>query len=192
MRYKRVLPSLILLAGLLFLPGCGVFILCQVVGPVGPKPIYAVEIVEAQIRLCESVNQRCNPILALGPPDESFVSLGKKGGYIIVKMAKPFTNGPGADLRIYEIGRFHRATQEPFDVFISDNGMDWIQVADDITDDEGKAYAAIRLAPNAPSESYQYIKVVDESPINSVSPGSDIDAIEALYALGHQLSLICP
>jgi len=187
-----VLPGLLLWISLLFLPGCGVFILCQRVAPLGPKPIPAIEVVDSKILLCESKNQHCNPTLALGPPDGGFVSLGKQGGYIIVKMAKPFTNGPGADLRIYEIGRFHRATQEPFDVFISDNGMDWIQVADDITDDEGKPYATIDIAPNAPVGSYQYVKIVDESTINTVSPGSDIDAVEALYTLGQRLFIMCP
>ncbi len=156
----------------------------QEVTPV-PANIYAIS-VEA-FNICTPNNRYCDPQRAVGPPDETspwkgrFVSLGGKGGYIIALMSAEFTNGPGEDLRVYEVGKRQGGIDEPFDVFISQDGAVWIQVADNIKNDAGKVYASIDIAPYA--DAYKYVKVVDESTHTSgTPPGSDIDAIEALWA----------
>jgi len=177
--------SLILLTG--SLSGCSW--LEDLLNPQGHKPtpatIYAAS-VEA-FNICTSNNRYCDPSQAVGPPDETnpwsghFISLGGRGGYIVARMSDEFTNGPGTDLRVYETGRLRGGSDEPFDVFISRDGASWIQVADNIRNDADKPYASIDITPH--SGSYRYVKIVDESTqTGSNSPGSDVDAIEALWA----------
>lgn len=160
----------------------------DVLNPPKPRPlpasIYAIS-VEA-FNVCTSNNRYCDPRQAVGPPDETnpwtghFVSLGGKGGYIIVTMSSEFTDGPGTDLRIYETGRLQGGIDEPFDTFISSDGLSWIGVADNVKNDSGKVYASIDIRPN--TGRYKYVKIVDKSTSTGSSvPGSDIDAIEALW-----------
>ena len=69
---------------------------------------------------------------------------------------------------------------EIFDVFVSTDGKTWVQVADDIKNDEGQYFASINLPTNGP---FKYVKIVNQSPFTeSPTPGADIDAIEALWA----------
>ncbi len=146
-----------------------------------PANIYAIAV--EVYNICTRNNRYCDPQQAKGPPDESYVSLGGKSGYITATMSAKFTDGPGTDLRIYEVGRLQGGEDEPFDVFISSDGLIWTQVADNAKNDSGKVYASIDITPN--TGKYQYVKIVDESTITYTSigtPGSDIDAIEALWA----------
>jgi len=146
--------------------------------------VYANNVVAHNI--CIPNNAYCDPSKAEGAPDETtpwtgnFVSLGRDG-YIIATMEHPFTNGPGADLLIYEVGAIQGGEDEPFDVFISDDGTTWIQVATSIKNDAGCVFASIDISPN--NDIFMYVKVVNESPHTaSITPGADIDAIEALWA----------
>ena len=150
--------------------------------------IYAIHVVGYNITTPGS--HYTDPTLAEGPPDEIpgtpwkglFVSLGGQGGYIIATMEEWFTDRPGADIRVYEVGDvFIGATDEPFDVYISSNATtnSWIMVAESIKNDPGKAYASIDIAPIVGI--YKYIKVVDKGAYGGDSPGADIDAIETLY-----------
>ena len=135
---------------------------------------------------CYPENKYCIPNEAEGPPLSGlFVSLGtayNNERYIIAAMERWFTDGEGADIRIYEVGNLQGEINEPFDVYISSNGEDWIMVAESIKNDSGEIYASIDIEGN--SDDYKYIKVVDKSTslgYSTKSPGSDIDAIEALY-----------
>lgn len=155
---------------------------CQpVVVGTPPKPCevisskkYAIEVVDFSLGYCKSsVNKYCNPSQALGKPDEAFVSLGGEGSYIIVKMAKRFANGPGADLQIYQVRE-----QEPFDVFISSDNSNWVQVGSSIRNDQYKPYASIEIAPH---DGGLYVKIIDRSSQGGSQAGADIDAVESLY-----------
>jgi len=95
-------------------------------------------------------------------------------------MESEFINGPGVDLRIYEVGDLQGGKDEIFDVFVSADGKRWIQVADDIKNDEGQCFASIDLPTNGP---LKYVKIVNQSPFTEgPTPGADIDAVEALWA----------
>ena len=189
MRHYRVLLGLLLLANLLFLAGCEEMLCLLGLCPSPPEAAYIYAIKVRGFGICTANNNYCDPSKAEGPPDETspwtghFVSLGGRNGYIIATMSRRFTDGPGIDLRIYEVGRLQGGENEPFDVFISSDGTSWIQVADNIKNDPNKVYASIDIAPN--TGNYLYIKVVDESTRRSTpkgTPGSDIDALEALWA----------
>ena len=147
--------------------------------------IYAAAVVAGNI--CTSENICCDPSKAIGPPDapwgetttEYHVSLGAEDGYIIAEMAAAFTDGPGPDIRVYELGSLKGGTDEEFDVFISDDSINWILVADDIRNDSGFPFASVDIAPN--DGTYLYIKISNEGRPTSTTPGADIDAIQALY-----------
>ncbi|MBN2285867.1 MAG: M23 family metallopeptidase [Tissierellales bacterium] len=136
-----------------------------------------------------SPNDNNDESSVLGAPGSGFYSLG--GGYIIVEMQEWFRDGSGADIFIYEVGAVTSSTNEPFDVFISSDKVNWTKVADNIMDDPGKSYASVNISGN--SGSFKYIKVVDRATDLSwaYAPGSDIDAIGALYE-GEALPLINP
>ena len=177
---SRLLFAVCCAVGLLVLSGCS---------PVISTSVYA-ESVDA-FDVCSSSNDHCEPSEVVDPPDATFssgyISLGTEDGYIVAFMASEFTDGPGPDLRVYEVGDAvdSRAGDEPFDVFISRTGSSWIQVAEETENDEGKAYAAIDIAPH--SGTYRYVKVVNRSSSGGSTPGADIDAIEALWASGFSL-----
>jgi len=120
-----------------------------------------------------------DPSRAVGPPDVKYVSLGRTAGYIVATMGAPFTNGPGADIRVYEVGNLQGGGDEEFDVFISANSSTWIQVADNVKNDSGGIFASIDISPY--SGEYRYIKIVNRSSSGGSTPGADIDAIEILH-----------
>jgi len=78
-----------------------------------------------------------DPSRAVGPPDKKYVSLGKEDGYIVATMGAPFTNGSGADIRVYEVGNMQGGRDERFDVFISMHSANWILVAGNVKNDSG-------------------------------------------------------
>lgn len=156
----------------------------EFIGGFTQTSIYAVSVKAFDI--CHYDNNFCDPTEAEGPPDETFpwtgrfVSLGGIGGYIEAAMESEFINGPGVDLRIYEVGDLQGGKDEIFDVFVSADGKEWTQVADDIKNDEGQYFASINLPING---HFKYVKIVNQSPFTeSPTPGADIDAIEALWA----------
>ncbi len=132
-----------------------------------------------------------NTAMAVGPPDECtspcdwqdgpgyFVSLG--GGYIIATMERWFSDGPGADMRIFEVGSRQGGSNESFDVYISSDSSDennWIKVADNAHNDSGKVYASIDIAGN--SGSYKYVSIVVGGSGGRATSGADIDAIQII------------
>jgi hypothetical protein len=94
-------------------------------------------------------------------------------------MGATFTNGPGADIRVYEVGNLQGGGDEEFDVFISTNSSTWMQVADNVKNDLGGIFASIDISPY--SGEYRYIKIVNRSYSGGSTPGADIDAIEILH-----------
>jgi len=154
--------------------GCDFCDLISGTHPPRSAQIFAAEVVDINILQC---GLSCNPNNVIGRPDGDAISLGGLGGYIIVMMSEPFTNGTGIDLRIYETG-----PKEPFQVFISSDAATWVQIGTTIKANEGSGYAPIDIAPYAESGDYRYVKIVDQSTIGGANPGSDIDAIEALWS----------
>jgi len=161
--------------------------------PVQPQPaaIYAVEVVEANMHDCDTTNQYCNTTRILGPPDETtpwsghFVSLGGDGGSLTARMSEPFTNGPGADLYVYEVGVIQGGGDEPFSVYISADTTSWIEVASEIKNTENAVYASIDFGDGITEGPYRYVKLEDRaSASGGASSGSDIDAIEAKWGMG--------
>ncbi len=130
-----------------------------------------------------------DPSRAVGPPDKKYVSLGKEDGYIVATMGAPFTNGSGADIRVYEVGRLQGGGDERFDVFISTDSANWLLVADNVKNDSGGIFASIDISPY--SGEYRYIKIVNRSSSGGSTPGADIDAIEILHPRSSS-SLILP
>jgi len=72
------------------------------------------------------------------------VCLGARG-LLIAKMTARFANRIGPDLRIYERGSLQGETDDPFSVFVSANGHEWVRVADAIRNDPGRSSAEIDL-----------------------------------------------
>ncbi len=118
-----------------------------------------------------------NSIEAVGAPDGGYIALG--AGYIVAEMEDWFGNGPGEDLRIYEVG-----LPEPFDVYISADAGKWTTVAEGISKQSsdnlyvGFDIALIRSIMNGP---YKYVKIVGKGENTNNTSGADIDAIAALY-----------
>lgn len=119
------------------------------------------------------------PDRAEGAPDERYTSLGVRSEYIVATMGTFFTNGPGADIRVYEIGNRQGGGDEAFDVFISTMSFAWIQVASNVKNDSGSIFASVDISPHVGT--YRYIKVVNRSTSGGSTPGADIDAIEVLH-----------
>lgn len=89
-------------------------------------------------------------------------------------------DGPGTDFRIQEIPR-----TEPFDVYVSNDLINWLKIADDIETglNPPTSWIEVDISPSGLS-SARYLKIVDESTLYSWAlkvPGSDIDAVEAFY-----------
>lgn len=138
--------------------------------------------------VCTSGNVSCDPDAAVGPPDAPLgsahttafhVSLGADDGYITALMDTRFTDGPGPDLRIYEVGKLQGGIDESFDVWISPDGVIWEQVASNVRNDSGRVYASIDIAGHAGG--FSWVRIVDRGKDTSNTPGADIDAVEALY-----------
>lgn len=180
-RRLRTHPVSLILGGLLLTGlvwGCDIFI-------PRPKPtsLYAIDVIAVDV--CFGANDYCDGAAAVGAPDETspwtghFVSLG--GGYIIATMERCFTNGEGADLLIYEVGGAGQGgVAEPFDVSVSADLVTWLPVAVEAKNDQGVTFTSVDISPL--SDSYKYVKVVDQGLSGGRTPGADIDALEARYA----------
>jgi len=106
------------------------------------------------------------------------VCLGTRG-LLIAQMAAMFTDGPDADLFIYEWGTYHGGTDDPFSVLVSENGRDWILVAEAVCNDPGRPYASIDLGGRRGH--YLFVKVLPAAERVAYAEGPEILAIEALH-----------
>jgi hypothetical protein len=70
-------------------------------------------------------------------------------------MAKPFTAGPGPDLRTYELGSASGSClNEPFAVEVSTDGVSWRSVADPLSDGPGLPFAETDLGDDLTPDSW--------------------------------------
>lgn len=117
-----------------------------------------------------------DPKKALGIPDYNeekdinFTSLGNGGSLVVKFVDNILYDIEGDDLFIFEIGG-----DEQFDVFISKNGIDWINVG------QGAGVTKIDIKPFVKStDIFRYVKLVDLKTDQGEWPGADIDAIGAI------------
>ena len=115
------------------------------------------------------------------PPGDSescvAVCLGARG-YLIAQMSETFTNRSGADLLIHEWGSERGGTDEAFSVDISENGHEWIRVAEGVTNDSDASTASIDLGST--HGHFLFVRIV---PAGTAmwDEGPEILAIEALH-----------
>ncbi len=117
-----------------------------------------------------------DPQKAIGIPDYNeekdinFTSLGN-GGILVVKFVDNILYDiDGDDLFIFEIGG-----DEEFEVYISKNGTDWINVG------QGAGVTKIDIKPFVkPTDIFRYVKLVDLKTDQGEWPGADIDAVGAI------------
>lgn len=136
---------------------------------------------------------RSNTSFALGAPQSagtpydnptvpnSFYSLGfnigsTTGGEIVVGFTDNYiVNGPGNDLKVFEVTGGTTYPDEHIRIEASQDGINWIVVAPDLTRD---AEADLGVLPWA-----RFVKLVDVSPIapfEAIADGYDLDAFSAL------------
>jgi hypothetical protein len=170
--------------------------------PVGP--VYASRVLQ-----CSNCTKGSSPEWVLGPPCDAagapridmmakmlnwrgcWVGLGKNGR-LVVEMERPFTDGPGADLYVYEfLGNREsdpRWFADFFSVYVSADGENWIQLGSNVAAEEGGppiGYAAFDLKTHPGT--YRFVKVavtmLPEGDPFSDNPhlGTEVLAIEALY-----------
>jgi hypothetical protein len=109
---------------------------------------------------------------SLGPPDMNYYSLGK-GGYIILDMQHPVTDGLNDDINVYK----GSIATEGYTVYVSsskDGPWTWLG--------DGMGTTGFDLA-TAAVPGVQYLKIVDDGDGSaSISDaGFDLDAVEAVY-----------
>ena len=100
-------------------------------------------------------------------------------GFLIARMSAAFTNRSGADLLVYEWGSQQGGTDDPFSVYVSENGHQWILVAEAVQDDSDSTYASIELGDK--HGDYLYVKIIPADGQNRGIEGPEILAIEALH-----------
>jgi hypothetical protein len=99
-------------------------------------------------------------------------------GLLIAEMSAPFTNGTGVDLLVYEWGDRCRGVDDPFSVYVSENGHQWILVAEEIRNDPGDLRASIELGDLRGS--YRFVKIIPGGG-SGRREGPEIVAIQAVY-----------
>jgi len=115
------------------------------------------------------------------PPGDSescvAVCLGARG-YLIAQMSETFTNRSGADLLVYEWGSGRSGIDEGFSVDVSENGHEWIRVAEGITNDPDASTASIDLG--SVHGHFLFVRIVPAGAA-AWDEGPEILAVEALH-----------
>jgi len=107
------------------------------------------------------------------------VCLGARG-FLVARMSASFTNRDGVDLLIYEWGTKQGAANDRFSAYVSENGHEWIPVAESVENDPDRPHASIELGDARGH--YLYVKVVAATGSDlSYAKGPEILAIEALH-----------
>ncbi len=101
-------------------------------------------------------------------------------GFLIARMSATFTNGPGADLHVYELGAQQSGTDDRFSVYVSENAHQWILVAEAIRNDPDRPYASIDLGEVRGYLLFVKIVTATDDGLRSTE-GPEILAIEALH-----------
>ena len=98
-----------------------------------------------------------------------------------MRMAAAFKNGSGPDLRIYELGHMLGGTDDAYNLYISQNGHQWLLVAEAATNQREASYAEFELRGFL--ETYWFVKIEPtRSGSENLLEGPEILAIEALHA----------
>lgn len=114
----------------------------------------------------------------LGPPDfdvsTDAYGIGR-GGVLTLRLAVPFTDGPGMDLTVYEYGSSAGGTNDSYDVAVSASGLagSFVDVGSTPGDATSFDLAGIGYGP------YQYVRITDTDSTTQFD-GADIDAAEVL------------
>ena len=116
------------------------------------------------------------------PSDDcAVVCLGGRG-FLIARMSATFTNRSGDDLIVHEWGDERGGENEPFSIYVSGNGHDWLLVAESVENDPGSTFASVDLGEE--HGHYLYVKIVpDIVDGRGFFDGPEILAIEALHPL---------
>lgn len=111
-----------------------------------------------------------DPARALGPPDGRTLALGV-GGAVTLRFFREIPDGPGPDLRVYEVGPDGAAAR----VAVSDDGAEFIEL--DVIASGTTTELDLSEAP-APSARFVRVRGTDDL---GIEPGFDLDAVEALH-----------
>ncbi len=111
-----------------------------------------------------------DPARALGPPDGRTVALGR-GAYVILRFFRQIRDGPGPDLRIYEVGD---DGAEAF-VAVSTDGDEYVE----LTNRARGASTALDLAQTG-LDGIRFVRIRGADDAGD-EPGFDLDAAEALH-----------
>ncbi len=111
-----------------------------------------------------------DPERALGPPDGRTVALGE-GAYLILRFFRAIPDGPGDDLRIYEIG----PDQSEAYIAVSIDGQEFLELSQPA---QGPSSDFDLADLGLPRISFVRIQGTDNL---GPEPGFDLDAVEALH-----------
>ena len=147
---------------------------------------FADEVVEFKRGKPHAIEEACDSMKALGPPDfnglsGNFHTLGCGGSLILRFIDNALVNVKGDDLYVFELGKFI----EPTLLEISKDGKKWITV--------GKisgGTATVDIGDSAKAgEVFHYVKLTDlKTDCKGDWPGADIDAVAAIGS-GKQFTL---
>jgi hypothetical protein len=161
------------------------FALLAVCLPAWSADPYAKTVVSSVILNGNSGNNFTNVGSALGASDGTFVSLGGPGASIMVDMGAdtPVLDGDGPDLEVREIGAAFGGQDESYRVLVSNstdtNTFQYVGT--------GRALSLIDIHPSGLTGArYIWLQDLATETLSSVSPGSDIDSLRAIYYSGSE------
>jgi len=111
------------------------------------------------------------------------VGIGREGS-ITVQMASPFVDGPGVDITVYEVGSSVGGANDPFDVYISTDGINLFFVGSSSGD-----HTSFDISGVASGLSFNYITVVDRDS-TGLYDGADMDDFVGKYPVPEPCSLL--
>lgn len=130
-------------------------------------------------------NNQTNVTEALGAPDGIEVSLGGPGASIILDMGAdtPVLDGPGPDVEVREIGAALGGQDESYRVLVSNstetNTFQYLTTS--------RALSLIDIhSSGLTSARYIWLQDLATETLDTVSPGSDIDSVRAIYYSGSE------
>jgi len=151
----------------------------KIVLPLGSLS-FADEVVAYKKGLPMPISGACDSTLALNEPNYAgvagnFTSLGCAGSLILRFNDNVLINVPGADLFVFEVGKFVETTQ----LEISKDGISWIKVGE-----ISGGTTSVDIGPFVKNnEVFHYVKLTDlKTECRGKWPGADIDAVAAIGA----------
>jgi hypothetical protein len=111
-----------------------------------------------------------DPERALGPPDGRTLAVGRSG-YVVLRFFRAIPDGPGPDLRVYEVGPDGARGR----VAVSADGATFFELPVLV---EGTTTELDLVGATSAPVAFVRIRGVDDL---GVEPGFDLDAVEALH-----------